>query len=367
MHPQIVSDEPGICPICQMNLQRVDDAEADAAGESPDTGESREHGSAAARKPNFYRHPMRADVVSSEPATDEMGMAYIPVYEDEASESAGDVPGHAPFTLSMEKQQLIGVTKTRIETRPLEVHIRAVGRVAYDPKLYQAVIEYREAARSKNEIGSGAIREARSGADALLRGARLKLRQQGLSDEQILGLTKGTSDPVELLLPGKSVWIYTQVYEYEAPLVAPGQTMVVTAPSLPGERLTTQVVAVDTILDPMTRTIRVRGLLSTPEKGLRPESFVQVTIKVPLGEKLAVPAEAVLDTGDHQVVFVVDDKGRFEPRSVELGREAQGYYEVLSGLSNGEQVVTSANFLVDSESRFRAALAAYKRPSAASH
>jgi multidrug efflux pump subunit AcrA (membrane-fusion protein) len=126
-------------------------------------------------------------------------------------------------------------------------------------------------------------------------------------------------------------------------------------------RLSTKVSAVDAILDPMTHGGAGRGLVSTPEKSLRPESFVQVAIHVPLGEKLAVPEEAVLDTGDHQIVFVVNDEGQFEPRSVGLGREAQGYYEVLSGLSDGEQVVTSANFLVDSESRFRAALAAYKR------
>jgi Cu(I)/Ag(I) efflux system membrane fusion protein len=85
-----------------------------------------------------------------------------------------------------------------------------------------------------------------------------------------------------------------------------------------------------------------------------------VTLRVPLGEKLAVPQEAVLDTGEHQIVFVTKDEGRFEPRSVQLGRDAEGFYEVLSGLDAGEEVVTSANFLIDSESRFRAALASFK-------
>ena len=128
---------------------------------------------------------MRADVVSSEPAKDEMGMAYIPVYEDEPEATGGDVPGHAAFTLSRERQQLIGVTKARIERRPLEIVIRAVGRVAYDPKLYQAVVEYREAAISKRAIGDSSIREAQSGADALVRGARLKLRQLGLPSSRL--------------------------------------------------------------------------------------------------------------------------------------------------------------------------------------
>jgi membrane fusion protein, copper/silver efflux system len=348
MHPQIVSNEPGICPICQMKLQRVDDASASAG-----------HGSGE-RKVMMYRHPMRSDVVSPVPAKDEMGMDYMPVYDDAAGGGPSDVPGHAPFTLSTERQQMIGVTKDTVERRNLDVEIRAVGRVAYDPKLYQAIVEYREAVKSKTGIRESSLREAHIGADALVRGAHLKLRQQGLSDAQIQELTKGNRDPVQLLLPGDSVWVYAQVYEYEAPLVERGQTMIVTAPSQPGRRYVATVAGVDPILDSMTRTVRVRGLVPTPDKSLRPESFVHVTLRIPLGEKLAVPQEAVLDTGEHQIVFVVKGEGSFEPRSVELGRDAEGFYEVLSGLEAGEQVVTSANFLIDSESRFRAALASFK-------
>jgi multidrug efflux pump subunit AcrA (membrane-fusion protein) len=353
MHPQIVSDKPDICPICQMKLQRVDDG----AGSGGAVGE---------KTVKFYRHPMRPDVVSPVPAKDEMGMDYIPVYDDESG-GASNVPGHAAFTLSTERQQLIGVTKGAVERRNLEIEIRAVGRVAYDPKLYQAIVEYRQAVRLRKEFPAGSLPEARSGGDALVRGAHLKLRQQGLSDSQIQELTKGESDPVHLLLPGESVWVYAQVYEYEAPLVQPGQTMVVTAPSQPGRRYQANVAAVDPILDPMTRTVRVRGLVSTPDKSLRPESFVHVRLRIPLGDKLAVPQEAVLDTGDHQIVFVVRGEGSFEPRSVELGRDAGGYYEVLSGLDAGDQVVTSANFLIDSESRFRAALASFKGSASAGH
>jgi Cu(I)/Ag(I) efflux system membrane fusion protein len=316
MHPQIVSDHPGVCPICGMKLRRVD--------------EPAPAGTAAAPEPN-----------------------------------GGGVPGHAAFTLPTERQQLIGVTKAPVARRALDVEIRAVGRVAYDPGLYQAIVEYREAAQAGRALHASELPQARAGAVALLRGARLKLRQQGLSDAQIERLTRDRADPVELLLPGSAVWIYAEVYEYEAPLVAPGETMVVTAPSQPGRRFTTKVVAVDTILDPRTRTVRVRALLPTPNENLRPESWVDVTIHVPLGEVLALPQGAVLDTGEHQIVFVVKDDGTFEPRSVELGREAQGYYEVLSGVAAGEQVVTSANFLIDSESRFRAALAAFEGPPSA--
>src|SRR5260221_326264 len=158
MHPQIVSDEPGTCPICGMKLERVDEPAAAAA--QP----------ATARTPLFYRHPMRPDVTSPEPTKDEMGMDYLPVYEAEVSKP-GNVPGHAGFTLSTERQQLIGVTRAPVERRRLDGEIRAVGTVAYDPALYQAIVEYREALATTRQLGAAAPPEARGGAAAIVRAA----------------------------------------------------------------------------------------------------------------------------------------------------------------------------------------------------
>jgi Cu(I)/Ag(I) efflux system membrane fusion protein len=348
MHPQIVSDKPGTCPICGMKLQPVED-EAVAAP----TG--------ARRTIAFYRHPMRPEVTSPVPAKDEMGMDYVPVYTDElqGGQAAG-VPGHAPFTLSPARQQLIGVRRARIERRSLAVAIRAIGTVAYDPGLYQAVVEYRQAVRARAQLAQSTVPEAMSGADGLVRAAAVKLRQKGISEAQLAQVARGEGDPTNLLLPGKSVWVYAQVYEYELGLVRPGQTLTITAPSLPGRRFTARVAGIDPILDPATRTARVRALVSTPAADLRPESFVDVTIEAPLGERLAVPEDAVLDTGTRRIVFVVRGQGEFEPRAVELGRDAQGFYEVLSGLEAGEEVVVAANFLIDSESRFRSAVRAFE-------
>jgi membrane fusion protein, copper/silver efflux system len=303
MHPQIVSDRPGVCPICGMRLQ--------------------------------------------------------PVGEPSAATSEGGVPGHAAFTLSPERQQLIGVRTEAVERRPLAIEIRTAGRVAYDPGLYQALVEYREALRARGALSAATLREAREGADGLVRAAALRLRQQGISETQIRELTADGRDPLNLLLPGKSVWVYAQVFESEMELVHPGQEIVVTVPSLPGRVYRARLVAIDAILDPATRTARVRALVATPDESLRPESFVHVEIHVPLGDRIAVPENAVLDTGQRQIVFVVQDDGRFEPRAVQLGREAEGYREVLGGVEAGERVVTSANFLIDSESRFRSALAAF--------
>ncbi len=354
MHPQIVSDKPGICPICQMRLDHVDEA---APHDEAGTGTK----VAGERRVVTYRHPMRPDVTSPKPAKDEMGMDYIPVYEDEVNGETGHVPGHAPFTLTQERQQLIGVTRDVVTTRALAADIHAVGRVAYDPMLYQAIVEYREALKSQAGTKGSPFAEARAGSNAIVRSAALKLRQQGLSEAQLDAIMHEKSDPTNLLLPDKAVWVYAQVYEYEAPLVQAGQPVDITVPSVPGRVYSAKVAAVDSILNPSTRTVRVRMLVPTPDRSLRPESFVKVTIHIPLGETLALPRDAVLDTGATQVVFVVKDGGMFEPRSVTLGRAAEGYYEVLGGVSEGEEVVTSANFLIDSESRFRSALAAFKK------
>ena len=294
----------------------------------------------------FYRNPMRADVTSSTPAKDEMGMDYIPVYADELAATQTDVPGHAGFTLSTEREQLIGVTRGKVELRDLNIDIRTVGQIAYDPDLYQTIIEYREALH-------------REGAEAVIGAAALRLRQMGLSDEMIKELADPRHDPKNLLLPGKEVWVYAQLSEYDVDLVQPGQPVSVSAPSVPGRMYTATVAAVDPILNATTRTARARILVATPDESLRPEMFVHVNLKIPLGNKLAVPFDAVLDTGENQIVFVVKGAGTFEPHSVKLGRQADGYYEVLSGLEDGEEVVTSANFLIDSESRFRSALAAF--------
>lgn len=312
MHPQIVSDTPGNCPICGMKLQPVED----------------------------------------EPTAAQEGGTGAPA-------PSAPVPGHAPFALSTARQQLIGVRRAKVEHRSLAIAIRAIGTVAYDPGLYQAVVEYRQAVRAKAQLAQSTLPEALSGADGLVRAAALKLRQKGISDAQLAAIARGGGDPTNLLLPGKTVWVYAQVYEYELGLVRVGQPVTITAPSVPGRRFTSRVATIDPILDPATRTARVRVLVSTPQADLRPESFVDVTIEVPLGERLAVPEDAVLDTGTHRIVFVVRGEGDFDPRAVELGRDAQGFYEVLSGLSAGEEVVVAANFLIDSESRFRSALRSF--------
>jgi len=355
MHPQIVSDHPGTCPICQMPLTRVDDAHPAAAPPGQ-------------RTPLFYRNPMRADVTSPVPAKDEMGMDYIPVYADDTADvgagAASDVAGHAAFTLSHERQQLIGVRRSRVERRALSRDIRAVGTVAYDPQLYQAINDYRQALAARAGFSDEALPEARSGSDAIARAAALRLRQLGLSESQVRDAGRGGGDPGALLLPGANAWVYAQVYEYEIESVRPGQQVTGSLPSHEDRTYRGTVVAIDPILDAATRTARVRVQVATPDGGLRPQSFVTALIHVPTVEVVAVPSDAILDTGRDQFIFVVEEGTRFAPRAVRTGREAGGWTEIVAGVEPGVEVVTSANFLIDSESRFRAAVAAFQREAA---
>jgi Cu(I)/Ag(I) efflux system membrane fusion protein len=199
--------------------------------------------------------------------------------------------------------------------------------------------------------------EVTARAQRLVDSSRLRLRHLGLSDEMIDDVATWSGPDHRLLLGGAGeFWIYASVYEYELPLVHPQQMVTIDVSSLAGQTFDGTVKAIDPMLDPATRTARVRILVKDPDGVLKPEMFVNASIAVEAGEVLAVPEEAVFDTGTKRVVFVDKGEGLFEPRDVTVGVKAEGYYEIKSGVAEGELVVTSGNFLIDSESRLKAAL-----------
>ena len=153
-----------------------------------------------------------------------------------------------------------------------------------------------------------------------------------------------------------TVWVDAELYEYDLPLVTVGQETVVVLPHDPDHQLRGEVVYVAPILKPETRTAIARLEFPNPDGLLKPEMYVTAQIVVNLGERLAVPEEAILDTGTRQILFVDKGQGVFEPRDVTIGAKADGYDEVKRGIAEGEAVVTSGNFLIDSESRLKAAL-----------
>lgn len=339
MHPNFTSDKPGNCPICGMSLVK---REVNLHESTKQTGE---------RKILYYRNPMNAAVTSPVPMKDQMGMDYVPVYEEEQAKT-----GTAAVYISPEKQQLIGVKKGRVEKRKLSGQILTVGRVAYDPSLFTAQQEYLQAFKSSRTIhkDEGYIDE-QSG--ALIKSMKQKLLAMGMNEEEIIELQTRGKPQQNLYLPtseDKNVWVYITIYEYEAELVKAGTPVEVRAIAYPGQVFEGKVVAVTPIIETATRTLKVRALVDNPENKLKLEMFVNVVIKYDLGDKLAVPEEAVMHAGTRNIVFVAKSDGHFEQRVVTLGSKAQGYYEVLQGLSENEEVATSGNFLIDSESKLSA-------------
>lgn len=391
MHPTYTSDKPGDCPICNMKLIPM---EPEASSTDPTAAAGASLGRicllhkctmanclmemplkpgqevscpicgthvaeaaeiAAAGKPLYFRHPMRPEVTSPTPRKDEMGMDYIPVYSEEKAAVA--VPGQASTVISAERRQMIGMKSEPVERRPLKLTVRASGRVAYDPDLYNAMAEYRAAVNTREKVKDSPYPDVLERAEALVRAAYLRLRQMGLSDAQIEESAKA-GQQTNLLLgdSGGSVWVYAQIYEYEIGLVKPGQHVVLTTPAYPGRSFHGTLKAVDPILSAETRSLKVRVEVPNPEGLLKLEMYVNAAIKIDLGTRLAIPEEAVLETGERKVTFVDLGEGRVEPREVGIGSEAEGYYELLSGVKEGERVVISAQFLVDSESRLKAAM-----------
>jgi Cu(I)/Ag(I) efflux system membrane fusion protein/cobalt-zinc-cadmium efflux system membrane fusion protein len=156
-----------------------------------------------------------------------------------------------------------------------------------------------------------------------------------------------------------TVWVDADIYQYELPWIKVGQPVTMTLDYLPGETFRGKIDYIYPYLKEATRTVKVRLRFPNPGIKLKPEMFAQVKIESPVSHQaVVVPMEAVLDTGLKQHVFIALGQGRFQPREVKLGVYGDGnnVREVLSGLSGGEEVVTSAQFLLDSESRFREAI-----------
>jgi len=193
---------------------------------------------------------------------------------------------------------------------------------------------------------------------SLLEAAERKLLLLGMGKVQIEELAKQNKPQENLYLPAEenTVWVYMTIYEYEIGLVKEGIPVEIESIAFPGEKFSGKITGITPVLDPMTRSVQARAEVDNSEHKLKPEMFVNVKIDVDLGEKLAVSEEAVINTGKRALVVVSNDAGNFLSKEVKLGQSAEGFYEVLAGLNEGETIVASGNFLIDSESRLQSAI-----------
>ena len=255
----------------------------------------------------------------------------------------------------------------------------------YSPELVSTQEEYLLAFKAKKSLTKSSFPEVAGSGETLAESAKRRLKLWDISDEEIKNLEETGKAKKTLTLyapftgfvleksaykgmnvmPGVAlfkladlsvVWLYADIFEYELPFIRLGQTAAIQLSYIPGETFTGKVIYIYPSLNPETRTAKVRFEIPNSHERLKPEMYANVEIKVHLGQKLAVPEGAIIDTGLRQLAIVDKGNGYFEPREVKVGSKVEGYYEVIKGLKAGERVVTSANFLIDSESKLKEAV-----------
>ena len=410
MHPQVIQDHPGNCPICGMKLVPI--RKQASAGTASVAGKGRIL---------YYKSTMIPGETSPKPGKDSMGMDMVPVYANQAGGTDSSEIAVDPVTI-----QNMNIQTTAVERGPLRRVIRTVGTIDYNetaladvttkfqgwieklnvdatgqlvhrgeplfsiysPDLYSAEVEYLLTLNqtATNDPGAAALRET----------AANKLKFYDISAAQIAELekTREARKTLQILAPADGfvteknvvegqmvnagmklyqladlgiVWVYAQIYEQDLPYIQLGQEAVVRLSSMPDREFRGRVTYVYPNVDQKTRTARVRMEFENPGYFLKPGMFVSVQIVSEIAPSvLLIPDSAILRSGEKNTVFVALPGGKFDPRTVVLGPEAEGdRYQVISGLKEGERIVTSGQFLLDSESQLREAIQKMREPAAA--
>jgi membrane fusion protein, copper/silver efflux system len=410
MHPNVLQKTPGDCPICQMKLTPL---KTDSGGD--DAGPSKE------RKVLYWRAPMNPGFISQKPGKSPMGMDLVPVYADaEDSGSAHAIRidpvtiqnmgirtaavTRAPLVKTIRTvgridydEQLVSFVDTKFSGWIEELNVDETGQnvakgqqlfAVYSPDLYAAQQEYLSAVQNLPRLQASAYAPAREEAAKLVEAAITKLKYFDVSDAQIEALRESGEIAKTLAIhspnsgivtekmalegmyvkPGMRlytiadltrVWVYVDIYEYQLPWIKMGQNAEMTLPYVPGRSFKGKVVYIYPYLEKQTRVIRVRLEFENPSLELKPGMYANVLLESELKrDAVLVPREAYIDSGTRQVAFVDLGNGKFAPRDLQVGVEAEGgMVEVLFGLDEGEIVVTSGQFMLDAESKLKEAVA----------
>ncbi len=387
MHPQILSDKPGSCPICQMTLLRVvRDADSTTA---PPAGAHR-HGAA----PEGPGSPGHAAVMLPGESRRRIGARTVPAET-------------APFLRAVRATAEVRLDETRVH----HVHTKVPGWIErfeagaegdpvrrgqplltiYSPELLATQKEYLLALENRKKLEASGSDEVRRDADLLVEATRRRMLLWDMTQAQIDRLAASgevvrsvtLSSPVSGTILARNVshgeriedvtslldiadlgrvWVVAQVYESDLPYVREGQPASVSLPYLPGRVFSGRVGLILPSVSRETRTLPVRIELDNSEGILRPGMFADVSLTSDLGERLSVPDDALIRSGQRTIVFVDRGEGMFDPRVVTTGLRAGDRTEVVSGLAAGERVIAGAAFFVDSESRLKSALEAVSAP-----
>ena len=395
MHPQVVRDAPGTCPICGMNLTPMNNSTTPAA---PPSGE---------REIAYWRAPMDPSYIRDKPGRSPMGMDLVPVYRDEL-QSEGNLVQISPGVI-----QQIGVETAPVELTTVFRHIRTIGEVEVGEDEISVVnlrfsgwVEKIYVDRTGDEVKAGQAlfaiyspelvsaqeeyllaRESQGPDAPLTNSARRKLELWDISDRDIEQLEEaGTaSRTMTIRAPQKGyvlhknlveggrvnagmdlyrignlqrIWVTAEVYEHDAPWVEVGQPAQLEITNAGDQTVDGEVAYIYPTLNTKSRTLTVRLEFDNPGIKLKPGMFATVFIEYRRrDDTLAVPTAAILHSGRRKLVFIAHGDGRFEPREVVTGLKGDHRLtEITSGLMEGELVVTSGQFLIDSESQLQEAL-----------
>jgi RND family efflux transporter MFP subunit len=404
--PTYIRDKPGKSPM-GMDLVPVYEEETPA---QPTKKE---------RKIKYWVSPMDPGYIRDKPGKAPCGMDLVPVYEEAGEETPGTikispttVQSMGVRTAKVEVRPLSRVTltsgmvsfdernlailNTKVDGWVERLYVNATGDPVrkgqtllsiYSPELVSAQEEYLLAVRNLQAMKNSPVKEMAEGAKRLAAAARRRLAYYDISAAQIAELeqTGRVRKHLRLFSPAtgivtkrmvtqgmyvksgmpllevadlSTIWVDADIYQYELPWIKVGQPVDMSLEYLPGETFRGRIDYIYPYLKQATRTARVRLRFPNPKLKLKPEMFAQVKIESMVShDAVVVPSDAVFNTGLKQHVFIALGQGRFEPREVKLGVLGNdGMYEVLSGLKGGEEVVTSAQFMLDSESRFREAV-----------
>ncbi|MDA8162146.1 MAG: efflux RND transporter periplasmic adaptor subunit [Desulfobacteraceae bacterium] len=432
MHPQIVSDKPGDCPICGMRLVPIeskgpakDKAPKNASGPPPVPASTAVQ--TAPKKKIMYRSTMNPNEVSDHPGKDSMGMEMVPFEVKGGSGPSGPASpsGLATVNLTASAAERAGVTMGTAKIKPLFRDVRTSARITpdetrlfrvntkvsgwvdrlyvnvtgqavrkgqplisiYSPELAATEQEYLSALESAGQLAKSPFPSVAGGGMDLVSAAKERLRLWDISEGQIERITKTgraerdlvlyapasgyvmeknvlegqkitAGEPLMVLADLSTVWADADIYETDLPYVKVGMPITFSLPYWPGEKFNGKIGFLDPYLDPKTRTLRARLTIHNPKGLLKPGMYGVARLRYPLGDRLAVPVSAVLSTGEHNIVFRAGRGGTITPIYVTLGPRSGDDVEVVAGLKPGDRVVTSANFLIDSESSLKAALKA---------
>lgn len=362
MHPWYKSDKPGIAPDCGMTLVAV------YAGEEKKTS----------------TQPLGTVEIPPE-KQQLMGVTYGTAEYESAN---GSIRAAARVTLDETK---IAKVQTKLEGWIDQVSVDFTGKLVkkgdplltiYSPEALATQQEYLLATKAQHAMQDNPVHEMLGSTENLVAAARKRLELWDISDAQIDEISRTgqalknltlyspisgfvmerNAFPSQRVTPDtvlytvadlSTVWVMADVFEYEAANIHLNQPATLTLTYLPGRTFHGRVSNILPQVDPATRTLKVRVEVANPGYALKPDMYGEIEFQTGGARRLVVPQSAVLNSGDHQTVFVDRGNGYFEPRAVTIGEQLDGRIVILSGLKAGDRIVTSGNFLMDSESRLK--------------